>query len=101
MTVRYPPSVQLKTITSDQAEILKEGMQLKLICQAEGNPTKFRYKWTVDGDSGELVGFIDIPPFTHLSLSRAFKPLVSGGVCVPDPQPHQGDAQHGGGLHRL
>ena len=58
--VRYPPSVQLKTYTSDQAEILKEGMQLKLICQAEGNPTKFRYKWTVDGDSGELVSFIHI-----------------------------------------
>ena len=98
--VRYPPSVQLKTITSDQAEILKEGMQLKLICQAEGNPTKFRYKWTVDGDSGELVGFIHIQHFL-LSLSRPVQPLVSGGVRVPDPQPHQGDAQHGGGLHCL
>ena len=61
VTVRYPPSVQLRTITSDQDQILKEGMQLKLICQAEGNPTKFRYKWTVDGDSGELVRFIQFP----------------------------------------
>ena len=61
--MRYPPSVQLKTITSDQAQILKEGMQLKLICQAEGNPTKFRYKWTVDGDSGELDLLIHFPTF--------------------------------------
>ena len=66
--VRYPPSVHLKTITSDQEQILKEGMQLKLICQAEGNPTKFRYKWTVDGDSGELVGFIHIPPSSSLTF---------------------------------
>ena len=67
--VRYPPSVQLKTISSDQGEILKEGMQLKLICQAEGNPTKFRYKWTVDGDSGELVRIIHFPSWSLLGRS--------------------------------
>ena len=54
LDVRFPPSVHLRMISSDQAESLKEGMQLKLICEAEGNPAKFRYKWTVDGDSGEL-----------------------------------------------
>ena len=79
--VRYPPSVQLKSITSDQAEILKEGMQLKLICQAEGNPTKFRYKWTVDGDSGELVGFIHIQHFL-LSLSAGRSSLWSAEGSV-------------------
>ena len=51
--VRFPPTVTLKA-SSDPAKTLREGMQLKLICQAEGNPSKFRYKWTVDGDSGEF-----------------------------------------------
>ena len=69
VVVRYPPSVQLKTITFDQEQILKEGMQLKLICQAEGNPTKFRYKWTVDGDSGELVRIIHFPSWSLLGRS--------------------------------
>lgn len=60
--VRFPPTVTLKA-SSDPAKTLREGMQLKLICQAEGNPTKFRYKWTVDGDSGEF----SILPFSHWS----------------------------------
>ena len=27
---------------------VKEGTQLKLICEAEGNPEQFHYKWSVD-----------------------------------------------------
>ena len=66
--VRFPPTVKLKA-SSDPAKTLREGMQLKLICQAEGNPTKFRYKWTVDGDSGELVRIIHFPSWSLLGRS--------------------------------
>ena len=48
--------------------------------------------------AGPLNPFSNFP---FLSLSRALQPLVSGGVGLPHPQPDQGDAQHGGGLHRL
>ena len=50
--MRYPPLVKITKIISSESEaetkIVKEGTQLKLICQAEGNPEQFRYKWSVD-----------------------------------------------------
>ena len=45
--------VKIKRITSNANSDLdpgavKEGTQLKLICEAEGNPEQFLYKWSVD-----------------------------------------------------
>jgi len=52
ISVRYPPVVKIKRITNTNSEIdpgaVKEGAQLKLICEAEGNPEQFLYKWSVD-----------------------------------------------------
>ena len=68
--VRFPPSVQLKVISTDRGQVLKEGMPLKLICQAEGNPSNFRYKWTVDGDEGESrLSLLDLINFCSAGRS--------------------------------
>ena len=34
---------------TEELQVVKEGTPLNLICEAEGNPEQFRYKWSVDG----------------------------------------------------
>ena len=36
------------------AKMLKEGEQLKLMCEANGNPANFQFNWKVDGQEGKL-----------------------------------------------
>ena len=53
--MRYPPIVKLARAKSkreeeeDELQVVREGTQLNLICEAEGNPEQFRFKWSVDG----------------------------------------------------
>lgn len=58
ISVRYPPLVKItksrRTMADAQTEdtglqVVKEGTPLNLICEAEGNPEQFGYKWSVDG----------------------------------------------------
>ena len=55
MSVRYPPIVKITRAKSkredeeNELQVVREGTQLNLICEAEGNPEQFRFKWSVDG----------------------------------------------------
>ena len=52
ISVRYPPLVNLTQLVQGGGGggggLVREGALLKLVCQAEGNPEQFRYKWSVD-----------------------------------------------------
>ena len=57
--------VKIKRITNSNSDLdpgaVKEGTQLKLICEAEGNPEQFLYKWSVDDHNvnGRLLNLIN------------------------------------------
>ena len=101
--------VKIKRINNANSDLdpgaVKEGTQLKLICEAEGNPEQFLYKWSVDDHNvnGRLLNLInDLQKLTlkyEIFMLRYLQHVDSGGQYVPDPGSDQGDAQHEGGVH--
>ena len=49
--VKFKPIVKVKRVrqVGSGGEMIKEGEQLKLACEANGNPSKFQFNWKVDG----------------------------------------------------
>ena len=63
--VKFKPIVKIKRVreVGRTGEMVREGEKLKLNCEANGNPYKFQFSWTVDGHkvNGEIAKPLYIP----------------------------------------
>ena len=82
---------------TEELQVVKEGTPLNLICEAEGNPEQFRYKWSVDGHAvnGKCTDSHYQGKIFHLGiLCRGFKYVDCGREQVPDRFGQSGNVEH-------